>query len=198
MFIGYARTSTKDQTASLDAQKRDLEAAKCEKLYTEEVSSVDLKGREKLAAAIDDVRKGDTLVVTRLDRLARSVKHLLEIVDVLEKKGAHLKILDPDLDTSSSTGTFLLTTLGAVAAFEREIMLERQREGIAKAKADGLYKGRKPTARAKSDEVHALHLEGVGPTVIAQRLEISRASVYRILKEAKATHAELSSHSVVS
>jgi DNA invertase Pin-like site-specific DNA recombinase len=184
MLIGYARTSTLDQTAGLEAQERDLEKAGCENVFTEQVSSVDVKAREQLEAALGYVREGDTLVVTKLDRLARSVAHLLEILDILSNKGAALRILDMGIDTSTPTGKLMLTVLGGVAEFERAIMLERQREGIAKAKAAGKYKGRKPTAMAKRDQVKALQNDGVGPTEIAKRVGIGRASVYRIIKEA--------------
>jgi DNA invertase Pin-like site-specific DNA recombinase len=122
----------------------------------------------------------------RPDRLARSVADLLGIVDKLNAKGVALRILSMGgsaLDTGTPTGKLMLTMLGAVAEFERTLMLERQREGIAKAKAEGRYKGRKPTARAKAGEVHRLHGHGLRPTEIAGRLGIGRASVYRVLKE---------------
>ncbi|SMC90593.1 recombinase family protein [Primorskyibacter flagellatus] len=186
MLVGYARTSTLDQKAGLEGQERELREAGCERLFIEQVSSVDVRERHRLTEALDFVREGDTLVVTKLDRLARSVAHLMGILDTLTGKGAALRILSMDLDTSTPTGKLLLTMLGGVAEFERGIMLERQREGIAKAKAEGKYTGRKPTARAKSAEVLKLHGEGVGGTQIAKRLGIGRASVYRILDEAKA------------
>ena len=182
MLIGYARTSTYDQTAGLEAQIRDLEHAGAEKIFDEQVSSV-ARDRGKLDDALDFCREGDTLVVTKLDRLARSVAHLVEFTATLDAKGAHLRILDPDMDTGTPNGRLMLNVFGAVAQFEREIMLERQREGIAKAKAEGKYKGRAPTARAKSDEVLALKEEGVGATETARRLGIGRASVYRILAD---------------
>ncbi len=182
MRVGYGRTSTLDQTAGLEAQQRELEAAGCERLFMEQVSSVDVKARAKLAEALDYVREGDTLVVTKLDRLARSVTHLHEVLQTLAVKGANLNILALGLDTSTPTGKLMLNLMGSIAEFEREIMLERQREGIAKAKAEGKYKGRKPTAMAKADEVKKLHGEGVGATEIAQRLGIGRASVYRVLQ----------------
>lgn len=180
-LIGYARTSTLDQKAGLEAQQRDLEAQGCHRIFVEQVSSVDVKERQELARAIDHIRSGDTLVVTKLDRLARSSQHLLEILEALTGKGAALRILNMGIDTGTPTGKLMLTIMGGVAEFEREIMLERQREGIAKAKAAGKYKGRKPTARAKADQVKALAAQGVGATEIARRLEIGRASVYRIL-----------------
>ncbi|MDF0603895.1 recombinase family protein [Psychromarinibacter sp. C21-152] len=181
MLIGYARTSTLDQTAGLEAQREELKKAGCEKLFEEQVSSVDVAARQRLTEALDFVREGDTLIVTRLDRLARSVPHLLEVLATLTGKGASLRILGMGIDTATPTGKLMLTVLGGIAEFEREIMLERQREGIAKAKAAGKYKGRKPTARAKAEEVQDLHVNGKGPTDIAKELGISRASVYRIL-----------------
>ena len=181
MIVGYARTSTVDQTAGLEAQERDLAAAGCEKLYIEQVSSVDIVARIKLAEVLEFIRDGDVLVVTKLDRLARSVSHLLELLEILTVKGASLRILAMGIDTATPTGKLMLTILGGVAEFERSIMLERQREGIAKAKAEGRYKGRAPTARAKSEEVLQLNRLGVGATDIARRLGIGRASVYRIL-----------------
>lgn len=181
MLIGYARTSTLDQKAGFEGQLRDLEAVGCDKVYKEQVSSVDVRKRLELERALDLLRHGDTLIVTKLDRLARSVSHLLELLERIQAKDAGLRILDMNIDTSTPTGRLMLTVLGSVAAFEREIMLERQREGIAKAKAAGKYKGRKPTAMAKAAEVIKLQAEGVGATEIASRLGIGRASVYRIL-----------------
>lgn len=183
MIIGYARTSTLDQTAGLEAQHRDLASAGCEKLFTEQVSSVDMAKREKLEEAIDYAREGDVLVVTKLDRLARSVAHLVKITERLEANGVKLRILDGAIDTATANGRLVLNMLTSIAQFEREIMLERQREGIAKAKADGKYKGRKPTAMAKTDEVIKLAREGVKPLKIAKTLSIGKSSVYRILAE---------------
>lgn len=182
MIVGYARTSTMDQTAGLEAQERELRDAGCDKLFVEQVSSVDVRARDRLAEALDYVRDGDTLVVTKLDRLARSVAHLLEVLEALTAKGASLRILSMGIDTGTATGKLMLTLLGGVAEFERSIMLERQREGIAKAKAAGKYKGRKPTAMAKGDDVLALKAKGMKPNDIAKEVGIGRASVYRILK----------------
>ncbi|MEM9735027.1 MAG: recombinase family protein [Pseudomonadota bacterium] len=185
MLVGYARTSTLAQDAGLDAQRRDLDAAGCEKVFAEQVSSVDRDARGELAAALDFIREGDVLVATKMDRLARSVPDLLEIVAKVEAKGAGLRILaNGDMDTTTPTGRLMVTMLGAVAEFERSIMLERQREGIAKAKAAGKYRGRTPTARAKAEDVRRLRTEGKGATAIARELGIGRASVYRILEEA--------------
>ena len=181
MVIGYARTSTIAQVAGFEAQERDLVAAGVEKLFREQVSSV--AARLQLEAAIDFAREGDVLVVTKLDRLARSVAHLSKIVTRLETKGVALRVLALNLDTATPTGKLMLNMLGAVAQFEREMMLERQREGIAKAKAEGKYKGRKPTARAQADQVQRLKAEGLGASEIAEKLGIGRASVYRILAD---------------
>jgi len=177
--VGYARTSTLEQQAGLDAQIRDLTEVGCEKVFTEQVSAVGK--RPQLEAALDFIREGDTLIVTKLDRLARSTQHLLDIADRVKAKKADLFILNLGADTSTATGKLIFTIIGAVGAFERELMLERQREGIAKAKAEGRYRGRKPTARARAAEVKALKADGVRPIDIARRLGIGRASVYRVL-----------------
>lgn len=181
MKIGYARTSTLEQEAGLDAQIRDLKKEGCEKLFSEQVSSVDQ--RPELQEALDFLREGDCLIITKLDRLARSVVHLGEIVKTIQDKKADLKILNLGIDTSTATGKLILNVMGSISEFEREMMLERQREGIAKAKAQGKYKGRAPTARAKANEVFELVKQNVGPTDIARRLGIGRASVYRILND---------------
>jgi DNA invertase Pin-like site-specific DNA recombinase len=179
--VGYARTSTVDQVAGFEAQIRDLKGAGCKKLFSEQVSSV--AERDRLAAAIGYLREDDVLVATKLDRIARSMRHLLEIVDEVEAKGAKLRILSMNLDTATSTGVLMLQVLGAVAEHERSMMLERQRDGIAKAKANGKYKGRAPTARAKAGEVEKLLAAGVGPALIARKLGIGRSSVYRTIRE---------------
>jgi DNA invertase Pin-like site-specific DNA recombinase len=132
-------------------------------------------------------REGDTLVVTKLDRLARSARHLSELVDKLEANGVALRILDFSgnaVDTRGATGGLMLNMFAAMAQFEREMMLERQREGIAKAKAQGKYKGRKPTARAKAQDAIRLFKEGERVAHIAAELGIGRGSVYRALESA--------------
>ena len=190
MLVGYARTSTLDQKAGLEAQRRDLAAAGAEKLFAEQVSSV--AARSELELAIDFVRAGDTLIVAKPDRLARSTADLLAIVARLEAKGVGLVILSMGgqrVETQSPTGKLMLTMLAAVATFERDLMLERQREGIAAAKAAGAYKGRKPTARAKTADVVALDGRGMTREAIAAQLGIGVASVYRILADAKDAHA---------
>lgn len=179
MRVGYARTSGVEQQAGLDAQFRDLKAAGCEKIFSEQVSAVGK--RPQLEAAIDFIREGDTLLVTKLDRLARSTQHLLEIAERVKAKRADLCIMNLGADTSTATGRLMFTVIGAVATFERELMLERQREGVARAKAEGKYKGRKPTARARAAEIATLKADGLRPTDIARQLGIGRASVYRVL-----------------
>jgi DNA invertase Pin-like site-specific DNA recombinase len=178
MLVGYARTSTVEQEAGLEAQERDLKKAGCEKVFAEQVSSV--AQRAKLTAALDFIRDGDILTVTKLDRLARSMRDLLDIVAKVEGKGATLRILAMNLDTATSTGKLMLNVLGSVAQFEREVMLERQREGIAKAKGDGKYKGRAPTARSKKADIERLLAAGVKHADIAKQLGIARSSVYRV------------------
>jgi DNA invertase Pin-like site-specific DNA recombinase len=182
MLVGYARTSTVEQRAGLDAQVAELKAAGVEELFVEQVSSV--QRREELEKALKFIRKSDTLIVTKLDRLARSIPDLVRIIETVEQKQATLRILAMNLDTDTPTGRLLLNLVGSVAQFEREIMIERQREGVAKAKAEGKYKGRKPTARAKSEEVIAKFKADQRPTEIAKSIGIGRASVYRILNSA--------------
>jgi DNA invertase Pin-like site-specific DNA recombinase len=160
-----------------------LKAAGAEKLFRENVSSV--APRNQLEAAIEFAREGDTLVVTKIDRLARSVRHLCEIVDRLQAKGVALRILNMNLDTNDATGKLMLQIIGSIAEFERSIMLSRQLEGIAKAKAEGKYRGGIPTARAKAEQVFALVDAGKTREAAAQELGISIRSVFRILRTRK-------------
>ena len=182
MLVGYARTSTLEQVAGFDAQLKELNSLGCEKIFQEQVSSVAQRG--ELDAAVDFVRECDVLVVCKLDRLARSISHLWKIIDLLEGKGVGLRVLDIGIDTKSATGKLVLTLLGGINQFEREMMLERQREGIARAKAAGKYKGRTPTARSQSEKVLELRDAGASVKSITGKLNISRASVYRIFKAA--------------
>ena len=160
----------------------ELRAADCEELFVEQV--LRFNKREELEKALKFCRKGDILVVTKLDRLARSIPDLVRITETLEEKQATLRILAMNLDTDTPTGRLLLNLVGSVAQFEREIMLERQREGVAKAKGEGKYRGRAPTARAKSADVIAEFKASRSPTDIAKSVGIGRASVYRILNDA--------------
>lgn len=187
MLVGYARTSTIEQGAGLEAQVRDLKAFGCETIYQEQVSSV--AERQELDSAIKSLRTGDKLVVGKLDRLARSVRHLGDLLETLEAKGAGLVILSmggQQVDTTTATGRMMLNVMGAVAQFEREMMLERQKEGIAKAKAEGKYTGRKPTAMAKADAAMSLLDSGMSKAKVCEHLGISRASLYRIIAQQEA------------
>jgi len=179
MIVGYARTSTVDQIAGFEAQLKELAAAGCEKTFQEQVSSV--AERIQLRFALEYVREGDTLVVSKLDRLARSVRDLMAILQTLESKRVGMRILNLGMDTQTPTGKLMLTMLGAVAQFEREMMLERQREGIAKAKSAGRYKGRKPIAAELRHNALKLAAEGITRIAIASQLGIGEATVYRIL-----------------
>src|SRR4051795_1844001 len=182
MNVGYARTSPTDQTAGLAAQERDLTAAGAERILGEQVSSI--AKRVKLAECLAFLRDGDVLTVTKPDRLARSTAELLTIEADLSKRGIGLVILSMGgerLDTRNPTSKLMLTILAGVATWEREIMLERQREGIAKAKGEGKFKGRAPTAQRQAAAIMRLHGEGMGPVEIGKRLGISRISVWRVL-----------------
>jgi DNA invertase Pin-like site-specific DNA recombinase len=179
MIIGYARTSTIEQVAGFEAQLKELETAHCEKIFREQVSSV--AHRAQLQAALEFVRQGDLLVATKLDRLARSVADLMAIIQALDSKQVGLRVLNLGMDTQTPTGKLMLTVLGGVAQFEREMMLERQREGIAKAKAEGKYRGRKPVSTDKRDRVLQLATSGMTKAQMARELQIGQATVYRIL-----------------
>ena len=167
MIVGYARVSSAGQ--SLEVQEEQLRAAGCNKLFSEKQSGTSTRGRGALAAAIDFAREGDTFMVTRLDRLARSVVDLHQLIEQLAKKGCGLRVTQQaGIDTTTSTGKLTLAVLAAVAEFETEIRRERQRDGIAKAKERGVYKGRKATINA--EQVRELHLSGVSPSTIARQL----------------------------
>lgn len=183
MLIGYARTSTTEQGAGLAAQERDLRAAGAEKVWTEQVSSVGQ--RAALAECLAFLREGDALVVTKPDRLARSTADLLAIEADLSSRDVGLMVLSMGgerLDTRNPTSKLMLTILGGVATWEREIMLERQREGIAKAAAEGKYKGRAPTVRRQASDIRAMVDAGEKPAQIARKLGVARSSVYLALK----------------
>lgn len=179
-LIGYARVSSSGQ--SLDVQTEQLRAAGCEKVFAEKQSGLSEEGRDQLALALDYVRDGDVLMVTRLDRLARSVVDLRSIVDRLTAKGVGFKALQQQgLDTTGGEGRLFLTILAAFAEFEADLRKARQMEGIAKAKERGVYRGR--PAKLDPQEVLRLKAEGVRPAEIARRLNIARSSVYRLLQE---------------
>ena len=178
MLIGYCRVSSVGQ--SLDIQHEALTAAGCDKIFAEKASGRSTVDRDELAQAIDFVREGDTLIVTRLDRLARSVGDLHQIIARLTEKGVAFKCLNQSgVDTDTSTGRLMMSVLCAVAAFENDIRRERQMEGIEKAKAAGKYRGR--PISIDPARVKELRAEGLGPAAIAKTMGIGRASVYRAL-----------------
>lgn len=182
-IVGYARTSDADQHAGLADQIAELEAAGCTKVFSEQVSGVDAD-RPQLKAALDYLREGDTFTVTKPDRLARSTLDLLTIAKGLKGRGVTVVIRSMGIDTSTATGELILTILAGVASFERSIMLERQKAGVAAAKAAGKYKGRAPTAQAKAGEIRRLKAEGKTVPQIIDATKVSRRSVYRILGKA--------------
>ncbi len=174
--VGYARVSTTDQ--DLDIQLAALRASGCDVIRAEKRSGTSTDGRTELRTILDFVRKGDVLVVTRIDRLARSIADLAAIVRQLESKGVALKAIDQPVDTSTAAGRAFLQMLGVFAEFETAIRRERQLEGIEAAKAKGVYKGR--PAKIKAADIAALKAKELGASEIAKRLKISRASVYRV------------------
>jgi len=178
MLVGFARTSTTHQKYSLEAQIESLTQAGCEKIFSEEVSAV-ASQRPQFDAAMEFVRDGDTLVVCSLSRFARSIRDLTKQIDKLEAKNVSLNVLDIALDTSTPTGKLMLNLLGSINEFEVQLLLERQRVGIEKARAAGKFKGRKATARAKTDQIQELLASGMKPAAVAKQLNIGVASVYR-------------------
>jgi DNA invertase Pin-like site-specific DNA recombinase len=171
--IGYARVSSTDQ--NLEVQERALRAAGCDTIRSEKRTGTTTAGRDELRTVLDFLRKGDVLVVTRVDRLARSIGDLQDIVRAMKASGASLKATEQPIDTSTAAGKCFLDMLGVFAEFETNLRKERQMEGIAKAKAAGVYKGRPPSV----DSVRVAALKGASQ--IARKLNISRASVYRAL-----------------
>ncbi len=188
MILGYARTSTADQHAGLEAQERDLQAAGCEKFWSEQVSSV--AEREQLQALLGFAREGDVVMVTKPDRLARSTAELLAIEADLSRRGIGLIVLSmggQPLDTRNPTSKLMLTILAGVATWEREVMLERQREGIAKAKVEGKYRGRAPTVQRQAEQIKAMLAAGEKPAHVARKIGVARSSVYRVMGEVAGT-----------
>lgn len=179
---GYARVSTIDQ--DLTIQQEALKAAGCGHIRSEKVSGTSTQGRDELRVLLDFVQKGDELVITRIDRLARSVKDLQEIVAELRDKGVGLRATEQPIDTSTAAGKCFLDMLGVFAEFETNLRKERQMEGIRKAQSEGRYKGRRPTIDA--DKVRELKEQGLGASAIAKELGIGRASVYRVLNSSSA------------
>ena len=177
-LYGYARVSTNDQDFTL--QEQALRAAGCEVIRAEKVTGTSRTGRTELQVLLDFLRRGDTLVVTRIDRLARSIKDLQDIVYTLKEQGVTLKAIERPIDTRSAAGKAFLDMLGVFAEFETNLRRERQIEGITAAKSRGVYRGRKPSV--DTAEILRLRLEDkLGATEIARRLGVGRATVYRAL-----------------
>jgi DNA invertase Pin-like site-specific DNA recombinase len=176
--IGYARVSTADQ--NLEIQIAALKAAGCHVIRSEKRSGTSTSDRAELQTVLDFLRKGDCLMVTRIDRLARSIGDLQDIVRTVKAKGASLKATEQPIDTTSAAGKAFLDMLGVFAEFETNLRRERQAEGIAKAKAAGVYKGRPPSIDIM--KVRDLKKKGMGASEIAKALKIGRASVYRALE----------------
>ncbi|MBM6596521.1 recombinase family protein [Microvirga pudoricolor] len=183
--IGYARVSTTDQ--DLDTQLAKLKAEGCEVIRSEKVSGASRDGRTELATILDFLRPGDELVVTRLDRLGRDTRDVLNLIHECEQKGAFVTVLDPHVSTRGEMGHIVLTVLGMVAQMERRFIKERQRDGIEEAKAHGSYRGGK--RRLDHDKILSLYTQGKGPTAIAQAIGCSRMQVYRILENGQAGKA---------
>src|SRR3954467_5075086 len=179
--IGYARVSTIDQ--DVETQLARLKAEGCEIVRSEKVSGASRDGRTELATVIEFLRPNDELVVTRLDRLGRDTRDVLNLGHEGEQRGAHVTVLDPHVSTRGEMGQVVLTVLGMVAQMERRFIKERQREGIAKAKAEGAYRGGQ--RRLDHDQIRAMQQAGHAPGAIAKVLGCSRMQVYRILWEAK-------------
>ena len=177
-LYGYARVSSTDQDLSLQEDK--LRAAGCQVVRAEKRSGANREGRSELRLLLEFLRRGDALVVTRIDRLARSLKDLQDIVHELKTKGVTLKATEQPIDTGTAAGKAFLDMLGVFAEFETNLRRERQLEGIQAAKARGVYMGRRPVI--DPGEVRRLRdQERLGPTAIARWLGIGRASVYRVL-----------------
>jgi DNA invertase Pin-like site-specific DNA recombinase len=175
--IGYARVSSTDQDTRIQVEA--LRAAGCDVIRQEKASGTTTEGRAELATVLDFLQRGDVLVVTRIDRLARSISDLLHIVTVIKGKGATIKATEQPFDTGDIYGELTFNLLGVFADFETKLRKERQMEGIAKAKADGVYKGRKATI--DPERLRQMQSQGMGATEIAKAMGIGRASVYRVL-----------------
>ncbi|MHA7968092.1 recombinase family protein [Rhizobium sp. CAU 1783] len=178
--IGYARVSTVDQ--DLEIQQTRLRTEGCEIIRSEKVSGGSREGRAELATVIEFLREGDELVATRLDRLGRDTRDVLNIVHECHQRGAFVTILDPHVSTRGEMGQVILTILGMVAQMERRFLRERQREGIQRAKAAGAYKGGK--VRIDRDMIRNLVAQGMSLTAVAREAKCSRMQVYRILRKA--------------
>ena len=190
MNYGYARTSTLDQVAGFEDQIEKLKISGCDKVFSEQVSATDMQARVEWAEMMKGLKSGDIVTITKIDRAARSISDMVGITKELADKGASIKILDMNIDTTTPTGALMLNIFSSVAQFEKDMMLQRQRVGIEAAKErdkllplqERTYKGAKPTARAKAASVKALLAAGMTKEQVAKDLKIGVASVYRILK----------------
>lgn len=194
MNVGYARTSSLEQQAGFEDQIAKLKDSGCDKIFSEQVSATDMTARKEWASMMKGLKPGDVVTITKIDRAARSIADMVGITKALADIGASIKILDMNIDTTTPTGALMLNIFSSVAQFEKDMMLERQRVGIAAAKladkgkplAERTYKGAAPTARAKAGEVMALLADGTRTKAqVAKSLNIGVASLYRILKDAK-------------
>lgn len=183
-LIGYARVSTTDQDLSL--QRQALKDVGVGIIFEEKASGTKRDGRTELQKVLSVLGAGDGLVVTRLDRLGRSLRDLANIAHEIEQAGAHLKVVEQHVDTSSAAGRAFFGMLATFAAFETDVRRERQLEGIAMAKRRGVYKGGKP--RLDRARVKELAASGKGPASIARELGMARSSVYRLLDELGHAH----------
>ena len=193
----YARTSSLEQQAGLTDQITRLTASGCDKVFSEQVSATDMAARKEWSSLLSCLKHGDSVVITKIDRLARSISNMVEISETLKNKGVSLRILDMNIDTTTPTGTLMFNIFTSIAAFEKDMMLERQRVGIASAKekdkllplSERTYKGRAATARAKLSSVKALLATGKTKQQVADDLGIGIASLYRMVKDDAATAA---------
>lgn len=179
MIYGYAQVSTTEQ--DLTVQEEALKAAGCEVIRSEKVSGTSRNGRSELQNLLDFARDGDEIVVTRIDRLARSVRDLQNLVFEMNDRGVSLRATEQSVDTRTSAGKCFLDMLSVFAEFETNLRRERQMEGITKAKERGVYQGRKQTIDV--EKVRELKKSGMGASAIAKQLGIDRTSVYRVLKD---------------
>jgi len=184
-LVGYVRVSSLDQDTTTQLER--VQGANCERVFSEKQSGTTTKGRTALTECLEYMREGDSLVITKIDRLARSARDLHNIVHDLVQRGIGLIVLDQSIDTSTPHGKAFLGMMATFAEFETNIRKERQLEGIAAAKAKGKYNGRKPSAQNKAGEIMPLVEQGMAKAAIAEQVGVSIASVYNVINKAKAT-----------
>jgi DNA invertase Pin-like site-specific DNA recombinase len=182
-LVGYARTSTTDQQAGLADQIATLSASGCMRIYSEHASAASTDRRE-LTSCLADLVPGDILIITKPDRLARSVRDMMDVIEQLRARDINVRILSMGVDTSTPTGKLILTVLAGVAAWEREIMLERQRAGIVAAQAAGKYKGGRPKSlTAEQLAMARIMITESGPAATARAFGVGRSTLYRALTQ---------------